>query len=149
MQSLGAEVEEVDTVIARGPVVLEVPAHPSFLSVLRATASVLAARLEFTLEELDELRIAVDEAASILLQGVDGEGLLRCRFDITDETIGCELSRSTQEAMEDPASFGWLLLKAVADDVEVLHSADGVAIRLTARRDNDPRTVAPHDGRPT
>ena len=43
-------------------VVLVVPADGSYLAVLRTATAGLAARLQFTLDEIEDLRIAVDEA---------------------------------------------------------------------------------------
>jgi serine/threonine-protein kinase RsbW len=43
-------------------VVLTVPADGAYLSVLRTATAGLAARLHFTLDEIEDLRIAVDEA---------------------------------------------------------------------------------------
>ena len=46
---------------------LQLPAVGVYLSVLRSATAGLAARLNFTLEEIEDLRIAVDEACALLL----------------------------------------------------------------------------------
>ena len=43
------------------------PAEGAYLSVLRTATAGLAARLDFTLDEIEDLRIAVDEACGMLL----------------------------------------------------------------------------------
>ena len=40
------------------------PAEGAYLSVLRTATAGLAARLDFTLDEIEDLRIAVDEACA-------------------------------------------------------------------------------------
>src|SRR4029453_19457334 len=45
---------------------LEIPASGAYLAVVRAAATGLAAQLQFTYEEIDDLRIAVDEACTQL-----------------------------------------------------------------------------------
>ena len=40
------------------------PADGAYLSVLRTATAGLAARLDFTLDEIEDLRIAVDEACA-------------------------------------------------------------------------------------
>ena len=40
---------------------LRVPAHPEFLRLARVTAAALASRLGFTFDEVDDLRLAIDE----------------------------------------------------------------------------------------
>ena len=51
----------------RDVVRLRLPAVGAYLSVLRTATAGLAARLDFTLEEIEDLRIAVDEACALLL----------------------------------------------------------------------------------
>ena len=48
-------------------VTILVPAKPEHVAVLRAAAGVVASRLEFSLDDIDDLRILIDEAASVLL----------------------------------------------------------------------------------
>ena len=51
------------------------PAEGAYLSVLRTATAGLAARLDFTLDEIEDLRIAVDEACAMLLaQAIPGHG---------------------------------------------------------------------------
>ena len=52
---------------ARDVVALRVPAVGAYLSVLRTTTAGLAARWNFTLDEMEDLQIAVDEACAALL----------------------------------------------------------------------------------
>src|SRR5438552_16182011 len=53
-------------------VVVSVPARPEFMQLLRAAVGSIAARLDFTYEAIDDLRIAVDEACARILS-VPGE----------------------------------------------------------------------------
>jgi hypothetical protein len=56
---------------------VRMPAESAYLSVLRTAAAGLAARLDFTLDEIEDLRIAIDEAcATLLTQAIPGT---RCR----------------------------------------------------------------------
>src|ERR1044071_20927 len=60
---------EGDRLMALGGdlVELTVPAPIPYLAVVRTATAGLAARLGFTLDEIEDLRIAVDEACSMLL----------------------------------------------------------------------------------
>jgi len=74
-------------------VLLAVPASPAYLGVLRTATAGLAARLQFTLDEIEDLRIAVDEACAMLLAvAADTPQLgdtveLSCRFTVTDDAL--------------------------------------------------------------
>ena len=52
---------------AEDRVTIRMPAEGAYLSVLRTATAGLAARLDFTLDEIEDLRIAVDEACGMLL----------------------------------------------------------------------------------
>lgn len=54
---------------------LQVPAVPSSLRLARLTASSLAADLDWPLDDIEDLRIAVDELTAALLDGADGTEL--------------------------------------------------------------------------
>ena len=50
------------------PVQLSVPASPAHVRVARLTAAVVAQRLDFDIEEIDEVLVAVDELTNALIQ---------------------------------------------------------------------------------
>jgi serine/threonine-protein kinase RsbW len=71
----------------RDVVVITLPADSAYLSVLRTATAGLAARLDFTIDEIEDLRIAVDEACAMLLpQAVPGADIT-CEFRLEDGSI--------------------------------------------------------------
>ena len=46
---------------------IRVPADGAYLALLRTATAGLAARMDFTLDEIEDLRIAIDEAGALLL----------------------------------------------------------------------------------
>nr|WP_278256361.1 hypothetical protein [Nocardioides convexus] len=59
---------------------LRLPADGAYASVLRTLTAGLAARLDFTLDDIEDLRIAVSEAAAMVLDEADEGTVLDCRF---------------------------------------------------------------------
>src|SRR2546421_5614651 len=117
-------------------VVLVVPADGSYLAVLRTATAGLAARLQFTLDEIEDLRIAVDEACAILLAVAAVEAELSCRFTVTDDTLTVEATvpACTSARLPSGESFASQVLTALTDEVSA-HVINGrVAIQLTKRR---------------
>ena len=112
---------------------LRLPADPAYLSVLRTATAGLAARLDFTLDEIEDLRIAVDEACALLLpDAVPGEPLT-CRFLLDDDQLEIAVrTRSTTGRTPGRDSFAWTVLSALAGEVEA-DAADGI-VRLTLRK---------------
>src|SRR5206468_832231 len=68
-------------------VTIKLPAAGAYLSVLRTATAGLAARLDFTLDEIEDLRIAVDEACAMLLAQAGPGAALDCTFTLNGDSI--------------------------------------------------------------
>src|SRR5215510_16381865 len=76
----------------RDKVNIRMPADGAYLSVLRTATAGLAARLDFTLDEIEDMRIAVDEACAMLLsQAIPGANL-ECDFTLGPDRISIGVS---------------------------------------------------------
>jgi serine/threonine-protein kinase RsbW len=117
-------------------VVLVVPADGSYLAVLRTATAGLAARLQFTLDEIEDLRIAVDEACAMLLAVAPPQSELTCEFEVTREALSIKVGVPAPGAAALPGgqSFSWQVLTALAGEVSGETSAGRAEIRLTKRR---------------
>ncbi|MDG4823063.1 anti-sigma regulatory factor [Asanoa sp. WMMD1127] len=117
-------------------VLLSVPADGGYLGVLRTATATLAARLQFALDEIEDLRIAVDEACAMLLVVATSDAELECRFAVTDDELSVEVTVPTTRGARLPAesSFAWKVLTALTSSASA-EVADGRAtIRLVTRR---------------
>jgi serine/threonine-protein kinase RsbW len=99
----------------RDVVQLRLPAAGAYLSVLRTATAGLASRLDFTIDDIEDLRIAVDEACAMLLaQAVPGADL-ECRFELTADAIDVAVSVLTLDGQEPSRdTFAWTVLTALA-----------------------------------
>jgi len=113
------------------------PAEGAYLSVLRTATAGLAARLDFTLDEIEDLRIAVDEACAMLLaQAIPGTNL-ECAFDLGADMMTITVSVVAAEP-RIPArdTFAWTVLSALAGTVDSrLGDDDQVSIVLRKHRE--------------
>jgi serine/threonine-protein kinase RsbW len=120
----------------RDRVRVSMPAEGAYLSVLRTATAGLAARLDFTLDEIEDLRIAVDEACAMLLsQAIPGTSL-ECDFELgTDSMTITVLVVAAQPRTPARDTVAWTVLSALAGDVDAkLEPDDRVAIVLRKRR---------------
>ncbi|REE98824.1 anti-sigma factor [Thermomonospora umbrina] len=120
----------------RDVVTVKLPADSAYLSVLRTATAGLAARLDFTLDEIEDLRIAVDEACAMLLaQAVPGTDL-ECQFELTGEAMRIAVSVLTVDGVEPSRdTFAWTVLSSLAGDVDSRVGADDrVTVMLQKRR---------------
>jgi len=60
-----------------GPVEMAVPARSEYLRVLRLVTASVAASLELDIDQLDDLRIAIDELCGLLIEHAPPEAVLR------------------------------------------------------------------------
>jgi len=110
----------------RDVVSVRLPASAAYLTVLRTTTASLAARLDFTLDEIEDLRIAVDEASCLLLADARPDTELSCDFELGTDSLSVTVSAITKEG-RSPArdSFAWTVLSALAGQVDAWTDADG------------------------
>ncbi|MGH3321169.1 MAG: anti-sigma factor [Streptosporangiaceae bacterium] len=121
----------------RDAVTVRLPASSVYLSVLRTTTAGLAARLDFTLDEIEDLRIAVDEACSMLLGQAAPDSQLECGFELLADAMRVCVTVPTADGRE-PAhdTFAWTVLNALAGSVDSGVDDDGrVSLVLYKRRD--------------
>ncbi|GAA2053819.1 anti-sigma regulatory factor [Streptomyces carpaticus] len=98
---------------------VRLPAAGAYLSVLRTATAGLAARLDFTLDEIEDLRIAVDEACAILLQQAIPGSVLECVFTLVGDALRVTVSAPTTEGhAPERDTFAWTVLSALAGEVE-------------------------------
>jgi hypothetical protein len=110
---------------------LTVPGLLEFVRVARLTAAAVATRLGFDVEELEDLRVAVDELASVVIEAGAG-GEIAFTFSNLDGTFvidGC--SEVDSEPRLDDLTRQ--ILSVVVDEFEIA-AVDGVArFRATKR----------------
>ncbi|HVE64136.1 MAG TPA: anti-sigma regulatory factor [Mycobacteriales bacterium] len=117
-------------------VALRLPATGAYLSVLRTATAGLASRLDFTIDDIEDLKIAVDEACAMLLpRAVDGADLT-CRFDLRPGVLDIAVSLPTHDsALPSRDTFAWTVLSALAGEVDATLDGDQVTIRLSKHRE--------------
>jgi serine/threonine-protein kinase RsbW len=114
---------------------LRLPADGAYLSVLRSATAGLAARLDFTIEEIEDLRIAVDEACALLLPSAVPGADLDCEFELSTDELRVTVSVQTLDGAEPPRdSFAWTVLSALAGEVNSRVDDACVSIDLVKRR---------------
>jgi serine/threonine-protein kinase RsbW len=99
---------------------LEIPASGAYLAVVRAAATGLAAQLQFTYEEIDDLRIAVDEACTQLLARRGSATTLNVAYHLADTELRVDVSVEAPDSGRPPLArdtFAWQILSAMTDEV--------------------------------
>lgn len=116
----------------RADVELRLPADGAYASVLRTTTAALAARLDFTIDDIEDLRIAVAEAGAMVLPAADPDADLVARFHLGRSTMTVEVSTDAMDNPEpDLDSFAWQVLDTLASDATVVSEQGVFRVRFT------------------
>lgn len=124
-------------------VIVKVPPTAGHLALLRTTIGGFAGRDHFTLDQVDDLRMAVEEGAVQLLRHVDDE-VITLEVHATEAGVEIRLHAKVtgSEPVIDESSFSWTILQALADDLRVEMQQGHATIVMTKHRINV--TSEPH-----
>ena len=123
---------------------VRVPTTRDAAATVRTVAADLAARAEFTLDAVADLRLAVDEVSATLADLAESGTRLTCSFSVEAEEITVTVSVSTTYRTEPlTTTFGWRILCTLTDDLRVLGEVPGTpgSARRVAVRFSVPRTA--------
>jgi serine/threonine-protein kinase RsbW len=120
--------------MATSTVHLEIPASGAYLAVARAAATGLAAQLQFTYDQIDDLRIAVDEACTQLMARRGSADVLSVDYHLDGNELCVEASVAAPDRGGPLArdTFAWQILEALSD--EVVEHNDGGRLLLRLRK---------------
>ena len=124
-----------------GDVRLVVPAAPEYLRLVRLTAAGLASRLGFNFDEVEDLRIAVDELCFHLLGGAgdedgDGDGrTMDLTYSAGEDFITITGSTGLTGPVPAPSDLSEQILDALVDEHEVSGGDGVIMFRLKKKRE--------------
>ncbi len=116
---------------------VSVPAQPEYLHVLRSVMASMAASLDFSLETIEDLRMAVDEACTQLLTLSSPERVLTVRASAQPSRLELTASIDAPAVAWPPAgvesTLAWKILSTLADEVDFGQSPEATSVRLVMR----------------
>jgi serine/threonine-protein kinase RsbW len=113
-----------------------VPAKPDYVRVLRAVTAGLAARLEFTYDRIEDLRLAVSEACATLLALPWEAETLILRLSATDSRVTAVVCTDADPGadvwppVEPERTLAWRVLSGLTDTAAFEVGEEGPAVRL-------------------
>lgn len=121
----------------RRAVQLTIPAHSRMLRFARVTAATLAVDLSFTLEEIEDLRVAVDELAAAAIEGLDDSASLDLSFEIRDENLVVDGEVRGAGPAPELHPVAQELINMLADGYEFAQRDGSRVFRLVKHRSTD------------
>lgn len=123
---------------ADGLIELVLPADTRLVRVARLVASGVATTAGFDVDEVEDLRIAVDEVCTALVEGGDGSPLF-LGFDLGDGevTVVGSTKASGGAAFEpDRLALSRQILAVVVDEHDISANHGQISVRVSKRRVN-------------
>jgi len=124
-----------------------IPKRPEFVSVARLTAAAVAGRQGFAFDEIEDLKIAVSEACTLLIRAAtDTSAPLRIAFVLRGDELAVSVetrepgvvfeAAPADDAAMDEGQLGMFLLRCLVDEVEVAQdpTVGTATLRLVKRR---------------
>lgn len=120
--------------VGPGEIEIQAAAHPANIASVRLLAADLAARYDYDVDEISDLRMAVDEACSELVEIAATDAVLSCRFQVTGPDFAVTIRTTPRDgaALSD-RTFGWHVLSTLVDEVDRVQAGELVGIRLCKR----------------
>lgn len=118
----------------RPDVELRLPAERAYASVLRTTTAALAVRLDFTVDDLDDLRIAIGEVTTMLLEQAGPGADIEVAYRFEEREIALEVSTTCERPeVPDPTGFAWQVLSALTTSATAEVGTDRLTIRTALK----------------
>ena len=114
-----------------GPVTLVIPPVASMVRVGRLTASSIASLADMNVDDIDDIKIAVSEMITVLIQS-GNRTAITLRFETTADAFSVEASTpsgSTNLGRNDLA-LATAVLEAVADEHHIASTDDRILLRI-------------------
>jgi serine/threonine-protein kinase RsbW len=116
---------------------LTMPATPQLLRVARLTAAGLAGRLGFSVDEIEDVKIAVDELCFALVGSKGRPGSLTLTYRLANHALtidGEGVFTSVIGESPAPSELSAQILAAVVDEHEFTRDGNTMRFRLVKRR---------------
>lgn len=95
-------------------VILQIPAEPMYISVVRLAASSLASNLGFDIEEVEDIRVCVSEACNNVM---NEQAQISLRFTVKENALEISVDGFAKPSTEQ-GKLGYLIMSSLMDVVE-------------------------------
>ena len=119
-------------------ITLTVPARSEYARTVRMTAAALVGRTEMTYDDVEDVRMAAEEAFVYAVDTLPEGSDVRFEFLLTDDSIEIGVSLGMKKATSDEeteraAAYAVFILEAVCDEYEFTTNENGAHLRLLKR----------------
>jgi serine/threonine-protein kinase RsbW len=107
---------------------LRIPADPAYVRIARLAAGDMGGRVGFSMDELDDVRLAIDEVCATLIGA--GGPLLELRLQAHDRSLIIEGRMADAVSITTPSDLSEMLLRALVDSCNFTNWDGGVSFEM-------------------
>ena len=112
-------------------VCLEIAADTRDIAIARSVTAAMAARADLTLDQLEDARLAVDEAAAYLITQCRPDDRVRLELRAGNGSLSVHVSAPSNGHTEvQRETFGWMVLSALATNAGAVIDNDTTTITM-------------------
>ncbi len=116
---------------------VEFPAQTVNMAIARTVAAAVAARADLTVDQIEDVRLAMDEALSHVISVAAEGSTVACELcadgGVVSATIACAVPAAD---VPDPDPFSWMVLTALVSDVRVSINDGTIAMTWSLARES-------------
>jgi serine/threonine-protein kinase RsbW len=119
-------------------ITLTVPAKSEYAKTVRMTAAALVSRMGMNFDDVDDVRMAAEEAFIYAIDTLPPGALVRFEFVLGDDVISIDVPLGAErpgsdEETERRAAYATFILESVCDTYEFVSDENGAHLRLVKR----------------
>lgn len=119
---------------------ISLPSKPEYVSVARLTASYIASQMNFDIEDIEDIKLAVGEACNnvVLHSGSDStydmtiiNNVAELKIEIRDQGKGFEMGQYKHPSLDllQENGMGLFIIQSLMDDV-IIETSNGVGTKI-------------------
>ena len=124
--------------MATDRITLSVPAKSEYAKTVRMTAAALVGRMGMNFDQVDDVRMAAEEAFVYAVDTMPEGADINFEFNVSDDELTIDVplgneSPSSDEEAERRAAYATFILESVCDAYEFASDENGARLRLVKR----------------
>ncbi len=116
---------------------VEFPAQTVNMAIARAVAAAIAARADLTVDQIEDVRLAMDETLSHVMSVAAPDSSVLCEMCVTDGIVSASIRCPVASPdIPEPNPFSWTVLSALVGDVDVTIENNSIVMSWSVARDS-------------
>lgn len=106
------------------------------MAIARTVAAAMAARADLTLDQIEDVRLAMDEGLAYIIEVASDGAMVTCELCVADGVVSATLASTVvSSTVAEPNPFAWTVLTALVGDVDLRVDDGSIRLQWKVARD--------------